>query len=152
MAPWADLEPTCDGGGVDTDHKSDDMPGIPTRGRMPVQSTHFCWKEFRTRCQDMLRTVKSDEIAVQDMQDKGLAPDKDRKIRHHFVRRILVSCTTCGRSIGLGRSGTCGRFGALRMRVRCRVNKRRLGRFRVSSRVSPHFIGSNPNYQRAHIK
>ena len=46
------------------------------------------------RCRDALRdhgTVKADDIAVQAMRDKGLDPDKDRKLRSDFIRRILVS-------------------------------------------------------------
>jgi len=36
-------------------------------------------------------TVKADEIAVQVMKDKDLDPEKDRKLRSDFIRRILAS-------------------------------------------------------------
>jgi len=36
------------------------------------------------------QTVKADAISVQAMKDKGLNPDKDRKLRSDFIRRILV--------------------------------------------------------------
>ena len=70
-------------------------PGeIPNKGRMPVRSAYFGRNEISRRCRDMLRekeTVRADEISVQAMKDKGLDPDKDRKTRTDFNRRILVS-------------------------------------------------------------
>ncbi len=61
---------------------------------MPVRSAYFGRNEISRRCRDMLRekgTVRADDISVQAMKDKGLDPDKDRKIRTDFNRRILVS-------------------------------------------------------------
>jgi hypothetical protein len=67
---------------------------IPTKGRMPVRSAYFGRNEISRRCRDMLRekgTVRADEITVQAMKEKGLDPDRDRKTRTDFNRRILVS-------------------------------------------------------------
>jgi hypothetical protein len=71
-----------------------DPDDIPAKGRMPVRSTYFGRKEMSTRCRDMLRergTVKADDVAVRAMLDKGLDPETDRKQRHDFVRRVLVT-------------------------------------------------------------
>ena len=67
---------------------------IPNKGRMPVRSAYFGRNEISRRCRDMLRekgTIRADEITVQAMREKGLDPDKDRKARTDFNRRILVS-------------------------------------------------------------
>lgn len=67
---------------------------IPNKGRMPVRSTYFGRNELSQRCRDMLREVgviRSDAVAVQAMRDKGLDPDKDRKIRTDFNKRVLVT-------------------------------------------------------------
>ncbi|MEJ1968715.1 MAG: hypothetical protein WDN03_08835 [Rhizomicrobium sp.] len=67
---------------------------IPTKGRMPVRSTYFGRNEITRRCRDMLRqkgTIRADDVAVQAMLDKRLDPEKNRKIRTDFIRRILVS-------------------------------------------------------------
>jgi hypothetical protein len=67
---------------------------IPTKGRMPVRSTYFGRNEITRRCRDMLRqkgTIRADDVAVQAMLDKRLDPEKNRRIRTDFIRRILVS-------------------------------------------------------------
>lgn len=67
---------------------------IPTKGRMPVRSAYFGRNEISRRCRDELRkkgTIRADDVAVQAMKDKGMDPEKDRKTRADFVRRILVS-------------------------------------------------------------
>lgn len=67
---------------------------IPTKGRMPVRSTYFGRNEISRRCRDMLRekgVIRSDDVAVQAMLDKRLDPEKNRKLRADFCRRILVT-------------------------------------------------------------
>jgi len=67
---------------------------IPTKGRMPVRSTYFGRNEISRRCREMLRqkgTIRADDVAVQAMLDKRLDPEKNRKIRTDFSRRILVT-------------------------------------------------------------
>jgi hypothetical protein len=67
---------------------------IPTKGRMPVQSAYFGRNEVSRRCRDMLRekgTIKADDVSVRAMQEKGLDPEKDKKTRADFTRRILIS-------------------------------------------------------------
>lgn len=67
---------------------------IPMKGRIGKLSPYFGRAELSRRCRDALReqgTIKADAIAVQAMKDKGLNPDRDRKLRSDFIRRILVS-------------------------------------------------------------
>ena len=67
---------------------------IRTKGRMPVRSTYFGRNEISRRCRDMLRqkgVIRADDVAVQAMLDKRLDPEKNRKIRTDFNRRILVT-------------------------------------------------------------
>jgi len=67
---------------------------IPNKGRMPVRSTYFGRNELSRRCRDALRekgSIRADDVAVEAMRDKGMDPDKDRKTRADFIRRILVS-------------------------------------------------------------
>ena len=67
---------------------------IPTKGRMPVRSAYFGRNEISRRCRDLLRekgTIRADDVTVQAMREKGLDPEKDRKARSDFTRRILVS-------------------------------------------------------------
>jgi len=67
---------------------------IPTKGRMPVRSAYFGRNEISRRCRDMLRekgSIRADDVAVQAMRDKRLDPEKDRKLRTDFNRRILVT-------------------------------------------------------------
>jgi hypothetical protein len=67
---------------------------IPTKGRMPVRSTYFGRNEISRRCREMLRlkgVIRADDVAVQAMLDKRLDPEKNRKIRTDFSRRILVT-------------------------------------------------------------
>lgn len=67
---------------------------IPTKGRMPIRSTYFGRNELSRRCRDALReyrTIKAETVAIQAMKDKGMDPDKDRKTRSDFTRRILVT-------------------------------------------------------------
>ena len=67
---------------------------MPIKGRIGKLSPYFGRAELSRRCRDALREhgiVKADAIAVQAMKDKGLNPDKDRKLRSDFIRRILVS-------------------------------------------------------------
>lgn len=72
----------------------EDPEDIPLKGRIGKLSPYFGRAEMSRRCRDALRergTVKADDIAVQAMRDKGLDPEKDRKLRSDFIRRILVS-------------------------------------------------------------
>lgn len=67
---------------------------IPTKGRMPARSTYFGRNEISRRCRDMLRekgVIRADDVTVQAMLDKRLDPEKNRKIRADFNRRILVT-------------------------------------------------------------
>lgn len=67
---------------------------MPIKGRIGKLSPYFGRAEMSRRCRDAIRehgTVKADDIAVQAMRDKGLDPEKDRKLRSDFIRRILVS-------------------------------------------------------------
>jgi hypothetical protein len=67
---------------------------IPNKGRMPVRSAYFGRNELSRRCRDALRekgSIRADDVAVQAMRDKGMDPEKDRKTRTDFIRRILVS-------------------------------------------------------------
>jgi len=67
---------------------------IPNKGRMPVRSVYFARTELSQRCRDMLRdkgAIRADAVAVQAMLDKGMDPEKDRKIRTDFNKRILVT-------------------------------------------------------------
>lgn len=67
---------------------------IPTKGRMPVRSAYFGRNEISRRCRDMLRekgVISAHEVADEAMKEKGLDPEKDRKARSDFIRRILVS-------------------------------------------------------------
>jgi hypothetical protein len=67
---------------------------IPTKGRMPVRSQYFGRNEMSRRCRDMLRekgSIRADDVAVLAMREKGLDPEKERKLRTDFNRRILVS-------------------------------------------------------------
>jgi hypothetical protein len=67
---------------------------IPNKGRMPVRSTYFGRNEMSRRCRDMLRekgSIRADDVAVLAMREKGMDPEKERKLRTDFNRRILVS-------------------------------------------------------------
>jgi len=67
---------------------------IPTKGRMPVRSAYFGRNEMSRRCRDMLRekgSIRADDVAVLAMREKGLDPEKERKLRTDFNRRILVT-------------------------------------------------------------
>ena len=67
---------------------------IPTKGRMPVRSAYFGRNEISRRCRDMLRekgSIRADDVVVLAMREKGLDPEKERKLRTDFNRRILVT-------------------------------------------------------------
>jgi len=67
---------------------------IPTKGRVSIRSAYFGRNEISRRCRDMLRqkgTIRADDVAVQAMLDKRLDPEKNRKVRTDFNRRILVT-------------------------------------------------------------
>ncbi len=67
---------------------------IPTKGRMPVRSAYFGRAEISRRCRDMLRekgSIRADDVAVLAMREKGLDPERERKLRTDFNRRILAS-------------------------------------------------------------
>jgi ribosomal protein S19E (S16A) len=67
---------------------------IPTKGRMPKRSAYFGRNEITRRCYEMLRekgAITADDVSVRAMQDKGLDPEVERKVRTDFTRRILVS-------------------------------------------------------------
>ena len=72
----------------------EEIETIPMKWRIGKLSPYFGHAEMSRRCRDAIRergTVKADDIAVQAIKDKGLNPDKDRKLRSDFIRRILVS-------------------------------------------------------------
>ena len=67
---------------------------IPTKGRMPVRSAYFGRHEISRRCREAMReadTVRANDVAVRAMRDKGMDPEKDRKTRSDFTRRILAT-------------------------------------------------------------
>jgi len=67
---------------------------IPTKGRISLRSVYFQRNEISRRCRDLLRengTVSADDVTVRAMQEKGLDPESDRKIRTDFTRRILIT-------------------------------------------------------------
>jgi hypothetical protein len=67
---------------------------IPMKGRVSVRSTYFDRNEVSRRIRDLLRereTISADDVSVRAMQDKRLDPDRDRKLRADFTRRVLVS-------------------------------------------------------------
>lgn len=67
---------------------------FPTKGRMPVRSPYFGRYEISRRCREAMReadTVRADDIAARAMRDKSMDPDKDRKTRSDFNRRILAT-------------------------------------------------------------
>lgn len=67
---------------------------IPAKGRMPIRSAYFGRNEISRRCRDMLRekgSIRADDVAVEAMRDKRLDPEKERKLRTDFNRRILVT-------------------------------------------------------------
>ena len=67
---------------------------IPTKGRMPIRSAYFARNEISRRCRDLLRqkgSIRADEVAVIAMREKGHDPEKERKLRTDFCRRILVT-------------------------------------------------------------
>jgi len=67
---------------------------IPNKGRMPIRGTYFGRNELSRRCRDELRekgSIRADDVAVRAMLDKGMDPEKDRKTRADFIKRVLVS-------------------------------------------------------------
>jgi len=67
---------------------------IPTKGRVAVRSAYFGRNEISRRCREVLRekgVIQADDVAVQAMLDKRLDPEKNRKVRTDFNRRILVT-------------------------------------------------------------
>ena len=70
-------------------------PGkIPTKGRVPVRSAYFGRNEITRRIREALNaqdTIKADDVTVRAMLDKGIDPEKERKLRVNFTQRILTS-------------------------------------------------------------
>jgi len=61
---------------------------------MPKRSAYFGRCEISRRCYDHLREhrdAKAEDIAIVAMQDKGMDPLADRKMKADFTRRILVT-------------------------------------------------------------
>jgi hypothetical protein len=61
-----------------------DSADITTKGRVPKRSAYFARNEITRRIYDALRaqeTVSALEIATQAMNDKGLDPEADAKLR-----------------------------------------------------------------------
>lgn len=68
---------------------------LPVRGPRPKRSKYFAHGEISSRCLEALRDapgdgwLSGDDIAVQAMRDKKLDPERYRRLRTDFVRRIL---------------------------------------------------------------
>jgi hypothetical protein len=67
---------------------------VPMKGRVSIRSAYFDRNEISRRIRDLLRdreTISADDVSVRAMQDKRLDPDRDRKLRTDFTKRVLVS-------------------------------------------------------------
>ncbi len=97
---------------------------IPARRRMPRRSEYFARGELTRICLDALRHaaetgegwLTGEDITVSTMQDKGLNPVGDRRLRADFHRRILQTLDALERRQGTitksghGRSGVSWRI------------------------------------------
>jgi hypothetical protein len=79
---------------------------LPIRGPRPKRSKYFTHGEISRRCLEALRDapgdgwLSGDAIAVQAMRDKKLDPERDRRLRTDFVRRILQTLDSLERRYG----------------------------------------------------
>lgn len=67
---------------------------ISLKGRIGKLSPYLGRADMSRRCQDAIRefaTIKADCIAVQAMRNRGLDPERHRKLRSDFIPSILVS-------------------------------------------------------------
>jgi hypothetical protein len=79
---------------------------LPVRGPRPKRSKYFAHGEISRRCREALRDapgdgwLSGDDIAVKAMRDKKLGPERDRRLRTDFVRRILQTLDSLERRYG----------------------------------------------------
>lgn len=79
---------------------------LPVRGPRPKRSKYFSHGEISRRCLEALRDapgegwLSGDDIAVRAMRDKRLDPERDRRLRTDFVRRILQTLDSLERRYG----------------------------------------------------
>ena len=79
---------------------------LPVRGPRPKRSKYFAHGEISRRCLEALRDapgdgwLSGDDIAVQAMRDKKLDPERDKRLRVDFVRRILQTLDSLERRYG----------------------------------------------------
>jgi hypothetical protein len=86
---------------------------LPVRGPRPKRSKYFSHGEISRRCLEALRDapgdgwLSGDDIAVRAMRDKKLDPERDKRLRVDFVRRILQTLDSLERRYGrVVKSGT----------------------------------------------
>jgi hypothetical protein len=86
---------------------------LPVRGPRPKRSKYFSHGEISRRCLEALRDapgdgwLSGDDIAVRAMRDKKLDPERDKRLRVDFVRRILQTLDSLERRYGrVAKSGT----------------------------------------------
>jgi hypothetical protein len=79
---------------------------LPVRGPRPKRSKYFAHGEISRRCLETLRDapgggwLSGDDIAVRAMRDRNLDPERDRRLRTDFVRRILQALDSLERRYG----------------------------------------------------
>jgi hypothetical protein len=79
---------------------------LPVRGPRPKRSKYFAHGEISRRCLEALRDaagdgwLSGDDIAIKAMRDKKLDPERDRRLRTDFVRRILQTLDSLERRYG----------------------------------------------------
>jgi hypothetical protein len=86
---------------------------LPVRGPRPKRSKYFSHGEITRRCLEALRDasgdgwLSGDDIAVQAMRDKKLDPERDKRLRADFMKRILQTLDSLERRYGrVIKSGT----------------------------------------------
>jgi hypothetical protein len=83
-----------------------EIEALPVRGPRPKRSKYFAHGEISRRCLEALRDapddgwLSGDDIAVRAMRDKKLDPERDRRLRTDFVRRILQTLDSMERRYG----------------------------------------------------
>ncbi len=99
-----------------------DLETIPEKTRRPRQSDYFGRGEITRACLETLRDagdddwLTGDESTVRIMQNKGLDPIVDRRLRSDFLRRILQSLDALERRYGTVKKSGSGR-GGVRWRI-----------------------------------
>jgi hypothetical protein len=90
-----------------------DLEEIPIRHRPHKRSPYFARGEITRTCMEAFRQaggdgwLSADEIAVLAMVRKGLDPERDRRLRTDFVRRILQTLDSLERRYGrVAKSGS----------------------------------------------